>query len=294
MQISKAGVVAAGAIATVAAMGSAAAAAPPALAQKDASKTATTTLGIGKAQVDRQIPVAEPGAGQPLISIGTSSKISVLAWEPCGSTTVAGVGGTVAAGSPHTVIGDCNNSNARLQQDNTQGLISILDDTAVRVAPWQVCGSHVVAGVGVTAAVGSPALVTGDCNNANTLIEAPEAPGASSLISVLSGSVINVLPWQVCGSSAVMGVGAVVAQNSPTTVLGDCTNGGIKIEPRPNPAAIAPLSNTPLNILPLQVCETNSLASLVGVVLPLGSPAFVGGTCYVPDGLPDGLDLGQP
>lgn len=293
MQISKAGVVAAGAVATMAVMGSAASAAPAKPARTDAAQPAATALGIGKALRAKAAPAARINdvPRQPLITIGVGSSVTALPWQICGSTAVAGVGGTAAAGSPHTMDGDCANANAVLQQDNVQGLISILDDSAVNIAPWQVCGSHVVAGVGLTAAANSPALVTGDCHNANTTIEAPEDPTGDTLLSVLSGSVINVLPWQVCGSSAVMGVGAVVATNSPTAVLGDCTNAGIDIEPRYDVEAPV-LSNTPLNLLPLQLCETNGLASLIGLVVPLNSPAYVGGSCYSPDGVPDELNLG--
>lgn len=284
MQIGKAGIVAVGALATVAVVGAPAAAAQT--PQAGAGHTAATVLGIGRALAKQ--PPAHPGAGQPLITIGTGSKVSAAAWQICGSTATAGVGGTAASNSPHTVVGDCTNSNAMLKQHSDRGVISILDDSAVRALPWQVCGSNVVGGLGLTAATNSPAMVAGDCHNSNTLIQAPDGPtGDDSLISLLSGSVVDVLPWQVCGSSAVMGAGAVVAHNSPTAVLGDCTNGGIMIEPAPDQATLPLLSNAPLSVLPLQACETDSLASLVGVVLSSGSPAYVGGACYVPQGLPE-------
>jgi hypothetical protein len=45
------------------------------------------------------------------------------------------------------------------------------------------------------------------------------------LISVLDGSVVNILPWQICGSTVTAGVGGTVPVNSPNTVLGDCNNG---------------------------------------------------------------------
>ncbi len=294
MQTSKAGVVAVGAIAIVAVVGSAAAAAPAQPAQADLGKPDTTALAIGKALAGKHLSAKDPGIAQPLISIGLNSKTSIMAWSICGSTASTGVGGTVATGSPHLVVGDgtaCTNSNLKLRQDNVRGIISILDDSSVRVAPWQFCGSHVAAGVGAVVVTDSPATVIGDCHNANTLIEAPDAAG-TSLISVLNASAINALPWQVCGSTAVAGLGSVVAQNSPTTVIGDCTNGGILIEPGPDQASIPLLSNVPLNVLPMQLCEVNGLTSLVGVTLAPSSPGYVSGECYVPDGLPDGLDLG--
>ncbi|HEX6684939.1 MAG TPA: hypothetical protein VF062_19275 [Candidatus Limnocylindrales bacterium] len=285
MQICKAGAVAAGALATVAVMGSPAVAAKA--APTDAKQAPTTALSLDRA--------AQPRAGlldkQPLISIGVSSSVNAAAWQVCGSDAVAGLGVTAAATSPHTKLGDCANSNTWLKQDVQPGLISILDDTSVDVASWQVCGSHVVAGVGLDVAQGSPATVVGDCHNANTLIEGPDGVGRPSFISLLSGSAIDVLSWQVCGSSAVMGLGAVVASSSPTTVLGDCTNAGSRVEPRPVDATVPILSGRELNLLPLQICETNSPASLIGLVVPLNSPALVTGSCYEPDGLPDDLDL---
>jgi hypothetical protein len=121
--------------------------------------------------------------------------------------------------------------------------------------------------------------VIGDCYNANNLITAPNGIGPRSLLSLLSGSIVNVAPWQVCGSSAVVGLGTVVATNSPTTVLGDCVNATTAIEPRLNQAEIPLLSNVDLTLLPLQFCGENGPISLVGLVTALNSPAFVGGQC---------------
>lgn len=280
MQVSKAGVIAAGALATVAAMGSPAAAKPAVgHVQPDAATTATA-LNVAPA-ASRQA-ADKP---QPLITIGVGSAIQAAAWQVCGSTSVAGVGGTVAANSPKLQVGDCNNSNVMLKQDTTPGVISILDDTSVNAVPWQVCGSNAVAGVGLSAAVNSSMTVIGDCANANTLIANQPEPGPQSLLSVLSGSVVNAAAWQVCGSTAVMGVGAAVSQGSPTTVIGSCYNAGVEIQPSTNPAALPILSNANLNILPLQVCEQNSLASLVGLSPALSSPALVTGECVSPQGL---------
>lgn len=281
MQIGKAGVVAAGALATVAAMGSAAAAAPAAPVAKGDS-TPTTALHIDKSQLAKQGQGLLGLGGdvkQPLITIGVGSALKVAPWQVCGSNAPAGVGVVVSAGNPNTVIGDCKNANVLLKQDTTAGLISILDDSSVSVVPWQVCGSNAVAGVGATVALNSPNTVTGDCHNANQIIEAPDGAGPNSLISVLSGSVVDVAPWQVCGSSAVAGLGAVVAANSPTTVLGDCVNATVTIEPRANQAEVPILSNVDLTLLPWQWCGENSPLSLVGLVIPLNSPAFVGGEC---------------
>lgn len=280
MQVSKAGVIAAGALATVAAMGSPAAAMPAASHAKADLATAATTLDLGPAAA-RQ---AEP-APQPLITIGVGSAVQAASWQVCGGQAVAGVGGVVTANSDKVQVGDCNNANVLLKQDTVPGVISILDDSSVNVVPWQVCGSNVVAGVGLSAAVNSAMTVVGDCNNANTLIKGAGVPGTQSVLSVLSGTVLNVLPWQVCGSTAVMGVGAAVGTGSPTTVIGDCNNAGVAIQKLDQPAGLPVLSNANLNLLPLQVCEQNGLASLVGLSPALNSPALVTGECNSPQGL---------
>lgn len=280
MQIGKAGMVAAGALATVAVMGSAAAAAPAANAATG-DPTAATALKLRPELTPPSGtlgPLLDGDVKQPLITIGVGSAIKAAPWQVCGSNAVAGVGAAVGS-SPNTVIGDCKNANVLLRQDTVPGLISILDDTSVMALPWQVCGSNAVAGVGATVAMNSPDTVTGDCHNANNVITAPNGDGPNSLLSLLSGSVVNLLPWQVCGSSAVAGVGAVVAVNSPTTVLGDCVNATAMVEPRANQAEIPILSNVDLTILPYQWCGTNDPISLVGLVIPLNSPALVGGEC---------------
>jgi hypothetical protein len=277
MQIGKAGVVAAGALATVAVMGSAAAAAP-ATNGVTGNSTATTALTMGKAASQTQAPwdIVQ----QPLITIGVGSSAKVVPWQICGSNAVGGVGAVASASSANTVIGDCYNANVLLRQYATSGIISILDDTSVSALPWQVCGSNAVAGVGATVSAGTPNTVTGDCYNANNIILEPEGESPNnSLLSLLSGSIVNVAPWQVCGSSAVAGAGVVVAANSPTTVLGDCVNATADIEPRSNNAEIPILSNVDLTLLPFQFCGENGPVSLVGLVIPINSPALVGGEC---------------
>src|SRR5687767_4038088 len=120
MQIGKAGVVAAGALATVAVMGSAAAAAP-ATNGVTGNSTATTALTMGKAASQVQAPwdIVQ----QPLITIGVGSSAKVVPWQICGSNAVGGVGAVASASSANTVIGDCYNANVLLRQDATSGII---------------------------------------------------------------------------------------------------------------------------------------------------------------------------
>lgn len=300
MQVGKAGIVAAGALATVAVFGSAASAAPVAgPAHADPIRTAATALkqdaldraamakaAVGAAAVtatdaDARGPRRQPKQ-QPLISIGNSSAVSALAWQVCGSASAAG-GAAIAVTSPNTVLGDCANANVLLRQDRVQGLISILDDTSINAAPLQVCGSN-LAVAGAVVASSSPATVVGNCYNANTLIAGPpdegyedeEAP--QTLVSIGSGSVFNALATQVCGSTAAI-AGVPVALQSPTTVLGDCYNSNSAIQRRKAPALIPLLSNQVIDLVPLQLCATSGIVGQLGPALPINSPAFVAGKC---------------
>jgi len=60
--------------------------------------------------------------------------------------------------------------------------------------------------------------------NAPSNWSAPWDAKPAPLLSILDNAVINVLPWQICGSTTVAGVGGAVPVNSPNTVLGSCNN----------------------------------------------------------------------
>lgn len=164
MQIKKAGVVAAGALASVAVMGAPAAAAPT----MDATAfTKASTLDLGRGS-GWSAPWDQPA--QSAISIGSGSVAQGAAWQICGSAAMAGVGGTLDALSPNTVMGDCNNGNVKLKQDTLPAVISVLDDSVLSVATWQACGATVMGGVGGTVSLMSPNTVLGDCKNGNIII----------------------------------------------------------------------------------------------------------------------------
>lgn len=289
MQIGKAGVVAAGALATVAVMGSAASAAPMAgSAHADPVKTAASTLkqaalqqamGAASTAVSSVSRGPQKDVRQPLISIGNSSAVNALAVQSCGSTT-GNVGTATVINTANTVLGDCANSNIMVRQAKVQGVISILDNSALNLAPIQACGSN-LAVAGATVATSSPATVVGDCYNANAFIAAPredDKDAPTSLLSIGSGSVLNAAAIQVCGSTASIG-GAATGLQSPTTVLGDCHNSNITIQKRKSPALIPLLSNQAIDLLPLQVCATSGFVGQLGPAVPLNSPAFVAGEC---------------
>lgn len=165
MQIKKAGVVATGALATVAVMGAPAAAAPS-MDATALTKASTLNLARGSwaAPWDQDT--------QSLLAIGSGSVAQIAAWQFCGSSAVGGVVGvTLDLDSPNTVVGDCNNGNIKLNQDTNPAVISVLNDTAVSIATWQACGSSVGGGIGViNATLQSPSTVVGNCSNGNILI----------------------------------------------------------------------------------------------------------------------------
>ncbi len=165
MQIKKAGVVATGALATVAVMGAPAAAAP----SMDATAlTKASTLNLAKggwgAPWDQ-----EP---QSVLAVGSGSVVQALAWQFCGSSAAGGVGAiTVDLASPNSVFGDCNNGNIKLKQDTVPPVISVLNDTAISIGTIQACGSSVgVGAVAVDITLQSPSTVVGDCRNGNIII----------------------------------------------------------------------------------------------------------------------------
>ncbi|NUT17846.1 MAG: hypothetical protein HOV77_01550, partial [Hamadaea sp.] len=89
----------------------------------------------------------------------------------CASNVVAGVGGTVVSSTPDAVFGDCRNATVKITQDDPTSVISVLDNTSINAAPWQICGSNSVAGVGGTIALQSSTTVFGACHNADTIID---------------------------------------------------------------------------------------------------------------------------
>ena len=53
---------------------------------------------------------------------------------------------------------------------------------------------------------------------------APWQQQSQPFIGVLNGTVLNAVPWQICGSTVMAGIGGAVPLNSPNTVLGGCNN----------------------------------------------------------------------
>lgn len=241
-------------------------------------RTIRAALGAGALAA---LAVAAPAhAGhdtQPLLTVGTGSALHLLPWQACASDAVLGAGLLASANAPKAQQGDCVNSATAIRYGQP-GVISILDGTAVDVAPWQFCGSNVVGGLGATVVTSSPKTLHGDCDNSVTDI-APSGPHAPPLLSLLSGTSIKALPWQVCGSTAVAGVGVVAAHQSPTTVIGDCTNAVTRVAPAHPDTLLPLLSGVPLTALPMQTCGEAPLLTPAGVSVPVGAAATVTGRC---------------
>ena len=233
MQVRKVAVVATGALATAAVMGS-----TPAFAADShgATEVAPAVTGVSEYQDKHRASDEEmrqraeqwltgsPEQGsviyqpQPLLSIGSGSAISLGAQQDCGSDF--GYGPSVW--SPNVVRGDCDNGNILIKDNGQRALISILDRTAISLFPSQACGSDFSDGY----SLGSPNAVLGDCSNGNIAIgadytpprkkhhkkhhryETGEAEGGSrseqvvyrpqSLLSIGSGSAVSAT--QACGS----------------------------------------------------------------------------------------------
>jgi hypothetical protein len=167
MQMKKAGAVAFGALATVAVLGAPAAASAPSLHEVGAQ-----FFGTGVARDGWGAPWGGPQ--QSLVSVGTGSVANAAAWQVCGSDAVAGIGLTLNASSPDTVLDGCTNANVWLKQDTVKPVIGALNDSAVSVASWQACGSTIGGGIAATIAIGAPHTVLGDCDNSNIVIGGPD------------------------------------------------------------------------------------------------------------------------
>lgn len=172
MQMKKAGAVAVGALATVAVIGAPAAASTHTTEAKTQTMREAASQFLGQGRGMWGAPW--DGPQQSLVSVGTGSVANVAAWQICASNVVAGVGGVVNSGSPTTVLDGCTNANIWLKQDTVPPVIGALNDSAIAVASWQICGSNVVAGVGGTVALQTPSTVLGGCDNSNIVIDGPD------------------------------------------------------------------------------------------------------------------------
>ena len=191
MQVSKVAVVATGALATAAAIGS-----TPAFAadSEGAPAVAPATVGVldyeGKHRAsdeamrelaEQWLTVAPeqawsaPWEQEPqILSLGSGSALSVAPWQQCASHGPFILGGSLPIASPATVLGDCNNGNIAVSGDGgSDALFSVLDNTAVSALSFQQCAAG-VGGAGASVPIASPATVGGSCDNGNISVNTSE------------------------------------------------------------------------------------------------------------------------
>jgi hypothetical protein len=285
MQVRKVAVVATGALATAAAMGSPAFAA----ASQGSPEVAPAITGLLNLEGAQQASdetmrdlaeywlTAHPEQGTPpwaqeppqILSVGSGSAVSALSWQICGSSVVAGVGATIPIASPNTVLGDCTNANIGIEGNGgDDALFSILDNSAVSLVPWQICGSSVVAGVGLTAPVASPNTVKGDCTNGNISIDTTEEvdPGY--------------YPYPVDSAAPAGGGDHYYGESQESQEEGyyhPNQNGTQPWEQEP-PQILSVASGSVASALSWQVCGSSVVAG-VGATVPIASPNTVIGDC---------------
>jgi hypothetical protein len=127
MRISKAAVVTTGAIATLAIIGATPALASTGSAAKNATSFGQVQSGGKHMAADSALSPSTYGMNgggswgapwnnnpAPLIGVLNGSVVNAVPWQICGSTVMAGIGGSVPLNSPNTVLGGCNNANTVL------------------------------------------------------------------------------------------------------------------------------------------------------------------------------------
>ena len=252
------------------------------------------------------------------ISLLNDSAVAAASWQACGSTVAGGVGGTVALQAPHTVLGGCDNSNIVIGGPDagyteagtvatTRTMLTPQQKTALKAAKQAAKRQRLankLAGVGgsqtdvvrasfnarkdamlaqkqhVTRAAATPKA------DMSGMWSAPWDLEPQSLATGGAGSAVQGASWQACGGTASWGVGGVVTNSAPNTVLGDCRNATVKISQDDPTTAASALDNTSINAAPWQVCGSNSVAG-VGGTASLQSPSTVFGSCHNADTIID-------
>jgi hypothetical protein len=188
MQIKKVGVVAMGALATVAIMGAPVDAAPAPEGDATAKATVLGVSGDGvhgsaagrtglvpaygeQGDVRRDGWPAPWDAGRfGVAATGNGTAALTGTWQACGATALFGGAATVPTeSSPNTVIGDCTNAGVKLDQASVSALAWEANNSTINSLPWQACGSTMSAGVGIGLAESSNTLI-GSCTNADVVI----------------------------------------------------------------------------------------------------------------------------
>ncbi|HEY8471458.1 MAG TPA: hypothetical protein VIL37_02345 [Natronosporangium sp.] len=286
MQVSKVAVVATGALATAAAIGS-----TPAFAadSEGAPAVAPATVGVldyeGKHRAsdeamrelaEQWLTVAPeqtwsaPWEQEPpqILSLGSGSAVSLAPWQQCASHGPFLVGATVPIASPATVLGDCQNGNIDIANGGSDALFSILDGTAISALAFQQCGSG-VGGVGIGVPIASATTVGGDCKNGNITIgeeDEPEYP--------VYPSDDYYYPFDVAAAQAdPTAVQAAESGREEQTIVP--SQAPWEVEP---PQILSAGSGSAVSALAWQQCASHG-PFIGGLTVPIASPATVGGDC---------------
>lgn len=314
MQMKKAGVVATGALATVAIMGAPAAAAP----STDASALAkASTSTEGKTSAMRQVGANQlklaRGGGfdnngwdapwdvdpQALVALLDGTVVNVAALQQCGSTSGNVVGISVPITSPNTVLsgfghdgyGDkdkvaCANGNIKITQDDNYPLIGVGNDTAVGIATIQSCGSTDGNVVGITVPITSPNTVIGDCQNGN--VEINDSDDWHDSDGWQESGRAEAMPASLAMDKArqalVKKVGALKnrdawAKRSNAKVAPQARGGGWDAPWDVDPfGLVSALNGTSVLAATLQSCGSTS-PDVISLAIPITSPNTVVGDC---------------
>jgi len=161
---------------------------------------------------------ADPGSGS-LISVLDGASVQLLPWQFCGSDLVAGIGLSDSSYSPNVVDGGCENASVAI--GDHYGHHHSCDDACTLVYPQDCPVCQQLAGQTEAAPVAAPSVYHGEHGQHHGQ---HGFYGLGSLVSVGNGSSITALPWQFCGSSAVLGIGLSQDWNSGNMVHGGCRN----------------------------------------------------------------------
>jgi hypothetical protein len=272
MQVSKVAVVATGALATAAAIGS-----TPAFAadSQGAPEVAPATVGVldyeGKhrASDEAMQKLAEywltaapnqtwsaPWEQEPaqVLSLGSGSALSLVPVQQCATSGPLGLGASAPISSPSTVLGDCRNGSVHAGGGGSDSVLSVLDGTAVSALPLQQCGTG--GGVlGLAAPVASPATQGGSCSNGNVSADMAggeaDGPGYTYQVEVTEGADASAPVAETASADPEQ---AMVAAEDAAQVLS--AGGG-----------------TAASVLPWQQCASTGWA--LGAAAPISSPLTV-------------------
>jgi len=240
----------------------------------------------------------------PLIAIANNTAITALALQACGSTASFAVGVAAPITSPNTVIGDCNNGNVEISNDDVDGWEESgrvegtnLDKVKAQVALASALKRGGYYHQGADAKGGSYYHQGADAKGGgywkqDRQAAAQVAPQARSggwdapwdidpfgLVSTLNGTSVVAGVLQACGSTAVFAVGAAVPITSPNTVIGDCKNANVKIDQQDASALLSIGNNTSISLANIQACGSTMSAG-AGAAIPITSPNTVIGSCF--------------